>query len=50
LGRPCLLLIGALTEMLVDRIIIEGHPSKIERRHAALPHPRDPLSRSSARG
>ncbi len=33
----------ALTEMLVDKIVIEPHPHKINRRQAALHHPRHPI-------
>jgi hypothetical protein len=33
----------ALTEMLVDKIIIKRHPSKITRSAAPLPHPRHPI-------
>jgi hypothetical protein len=42
----------ALTEMLLDKIIIERHPSKIDkddRRHYH-PHPRLLVPKSSARG
>jgi hypothetical protein len=33
----------ALTEMLVDKIIIERHPSKIDKDGRPLPHPRHPI-------
>jgi hypothetical protein len=41
----------ALTEMLVDKIIIRAAPEQDRQgRQAPLPHPRHPIPRSSARG
>jgi hypothetical protein len=36
----------SLTEMLVDKIIIERHPSKIDMDGRRQPHPRHPIPRS----
>jgi hypothetical protein len=36
----------ALTEMLVDKIIVAPHPHKIDKWQASIPHPRHSIPRS----